>query len=137
GSVMARLAPRGLRSALGIRAGGLLGQYRIRYRFVPAGSKSTGWDDDAMVGLRLPLVDSQIVSLRSFTLQLHGYGDSPNSRQDVLGWFGGPYRLGPVPRGRLHADRLSIVRPDGFIAASVPLRSGAADQERLRSALRA
>ena len=137
GSVMARLAPRVLRSALGIRAGGLLGQYRIRYRFVPAGSKSTGWADDAMVGLRLPRVDSNIESLRSFTWQLHSYGDSSISRPDVPGWFGGPYRFGPDPRGRLHSDRLYIVRPDGFIAASVPVRSGSADQERLRSALRA
>ena len=135
GAVMARLAPRILEGPLGSRAGGLLGQYRIRYRFLSAESASRGWADDAIVGLRLPRADSNLESLRSFTWQLHSYGDSPVSRPDVPDWVDGPHRFGPDPRGRLRSDRLYLVRPDGYVAAAIPATGGEADQAMLRSAL--
>src|SRR5699024_8164845 len=120
GAVMARLAPRIREGPLGSRAGGLLGQYRIRYRFLSAESASRGWAHDAIVGLRLPRADSNLESLRSFTWQLHSYGDSPVSRPDVPDWVDGPHRFGPDPRGRLRSARLYPARPGGHVAAATP-----------------
>src|SRR5699024_6057611 len=70
GAVMARLAPRVLRGRLGSRMGGLLGQYRIRYRFPPP-ETAPKWAEDTLVGLRLPRVGSNLDALRSFTWQMH------------------------------------------------------------------
>lgn len=136
GAVMARLAPRILRGRLGSRMGGLLGQYRIRYRFPPPGT-APKWAEDTIVGLRLPRVGNNLEALRSFTWQLHSYNRCEAARpSSVPDWFDGPLRFGPDPHGRLRSDRLYIVRPDGYVAAAIPVTDGAADDAELRSSLR-
>ena len=136
GAVMARLAPRILRGRLGSRMGGLLGQYRIRYRFPPPGT-APKWAEDTIVGLRLPRVGNNLEALRSFTWQLHSYNRCEAARpSSVPDWFDGPLRFGPDPHGRLRSDRLYIVRPDGYVAAAIPVTDGTADDAELRSSLR-
>lgn len=135
GSVMSRLAPRILKGSLGSRVGGLLGQYRIRYRFFPAETTTPTWAEDEIVGLRLPPVGGNLESLRSLGWQLHSYGDSSVARPSVPDWFEGPYHFEPDPHGRLRSDRLYVVRPDGYVAAAIPVTAGVADQGMLHSAL--
>ena len=132
--VMAALAPRVLGLPLGARAGGYLGQYRIRYHFVPASDPLPAWADDPAVGLRLPPVGEDAASLRSFTWQLHTYGGLV-TRPDVPGWIDGPHDFGHDSAGRLRSDRLYLVRPDGFVAASLPVRGGVVDPPTVRAAL--
>ncbi|MER7169697.1 FAD-dependent monooxygenase, partial [Micromonospora sp. NPDC000207] len=132
--VLAHLVPRVLASPMGARVGGLLGQYRIRYHFVPDGTATPTWADDSAVGLRLPPVGGSQQSLRSFTWQLHTYG-TPAVRPDVPDWMDGPHDFGTDAQGRLRPGRLYLVRPDGFVAASLPLRDGVVDETALRSAL--
>ena len=136
GGLMARLAPRVFGTPIGARVAGLLGQYRIRYHFVSDQAPTPAWADDPAVGLRLPPVGNNSASLRSFTWQLHTYG-TQLARPDLLDWITGPHDFGPDPSGRLRPDRSYLVRPDGFIAASLPTRDGVADQATLRSALHA
>lgn len=133
---MAALAPRILRTPLGARATGWLGQYRIRYHFVPEKAAVPTWANDRAVGLRLPPVGNNPLSLRSFTWQLHAYG-AQAARPDVPEWVDGPHDFGPDPLGRLRPDRLYLVRPDEFVAASLPIRDGVVDETTLRSALHA
>ena len=133
---MASLAPRILATPTGARVTGWLGQYRIRYHFVPDEAPAPAWADDRVVGLRLPPVGDNSQSLRSFTWQLHTYGTQA-ARPDVPDWVEGPHDFGPDPMGRLRPDRLHLVRPDGFVAASLPIRDGVVDETTLRSALHA
>ncbi len=130
----AALAPRVLGSSLGARPGGWLGQYRIRYHFIPTGAPTPAWATDPVVGLRLPPVGENAEPLRSLTWQLHTYG-GPAVRPDVPGWVDGPFELGRDPRGVLRPDRMYLVRPDGFVAASLPVSDGVVDAAALREAL--
>jgi 2-polyprenyl-6-methoxyphenol hydroxylase-like FAD-dependent oxidoreductase len=136
GGLMASVAPRVLGTPAGARVAGLLGQYRIRYHFVADQAPTPAWADDPAVGLRLPPVGSNYESLRVFTWQLHTYGTQV-ARPDLLEWITGPHDFGPDASGRLRPDRLYLVRPDGFVAASVPTRDGVIDQATMRSALHA
>jgi hypothetical protein len=125
-----------LDSPLGARLGGWLGQYRIRYHVVPEGAAVPTWAADPVVGLRLPPVGDNAEPLRSLTWQLHTYGGKA-VRPDVPGWVDGPVDLGPDPRGVLRPDRMFLVRPDGFVAASLPVRDGVVDAPTLEAALAA
>jgi hypothetical protein len=134
GRVMGLLVPRVLASPLGGRVAGWLGQYRIRYHLVPDPAAAPPWADDPVVGVRLPPVGDNARCLRSFAWQLHAYGVRV-ARPDVPGWVEGPHDLGADPAGRLRADRLYLVRPDGFVAASLPVHDGTADAAPLAAAL--
>ena len=134
GRVLALLGPRLTSGPVGARLGGWLGQYRIRYHLVPPGEPVPGWADDPAVGLRLPPVGDNAARLRTFTWQLHTYG-APAARPDVPAWVDGPDDLGPDPAGRLRPDRAYLVRPDGFVVASLPVRDGVVDPATLGAAL--
>src|SRR3954451_5197932 len=136
GRLMASLAPRVLGAPVGARVAGWVGQYRIRYHFVADQAPTPGWADDPAVGLRLPPVGSNSESLRSFTWQLHTYGTEV-ARPDLQDWITGPHDFGPDASGRLRRDPLYLVRPDVFVAASMPTRHGVIDQTTMRSALHA
>lgn len=133
--VMASLAPRILNGPLGPRLGGLLGQYRIRYHFLSAKTTKPKWADDNIVGLRLPPVGRNLQSLRTFTWQLHTYGGAV-ARPKVPDWVDGPYDFGPDQQGRLRSDKLYLVRPDGYVAAALPINDGSVQVAMVRSALR-
>ncbi len=114
--------------------GGLLGQYRIHYHFtddknVPA------WAEDSAVGRRVPPVGDNQQALRSMTWQLHSYGASEVTRPNVPDWVMGPIAFGADPQGQLRADRLYLIRPDEFVAASIPLQGKTVDADQLRSAI--
>lgn len=134
--VMASLAPRILDTPLGARVGGWLGQYRIRYHFIPEDVAVPEWANDRAVGLRLPPVGDNPQALRSFSWQLHTYG-SQAAHPIVPDWIDGPHDFGPDALGRLSPNRLYLVRPDGFVAASMPMRDGVVDEAALQSALHA
>ncbi|WP_193105988.1 FAD-dependent monooxygenase [Brachybacterium sp. FME24] len=134
--VMAVLAPRLLSTRLGPYAGGLLGQYRIRYHAHPPGQQLPRWARDRAVGLRLPPTDDNAESLRALTWQLHTYGAAAD-RPAVPDWVEGPLAFAPDPRGRLREDRLYLVRPDGFVAAAFPLHAGAATMHDVAASLAA
>lgn len=131
---MATLAPRLLDTRLGPRLGGLLGQYRIRYHFTPSGLPLPTWAVDAAVGRRLPSTGQNHLALRSANWQLHTYG-TVAARPDVPDWIGGPRDFGPDQQARLRADQVYLVRPDGFVAAAIPLVDGRLDQRVLSDAM--
>lgn len=134
----AGLAPAALASPLGRRLGGLLGQYRIRYHVVPKGQRPPRWAADPAVGLRLPPTAENRGSLRSLAWQLHTYGHGGGAdRPLVPDWVEGPLAFGADVRGRLRSDRLYLVRPDGFVAASFPLHAGATAVAEVAEALAA
>jgi len=120
-----------VKTRLGARVGGYLGQYRIRYHFGEARPS------DPAVGLRLPPVGDNQQALRTMTWQLHGYGAGALRRPDLPDWIEGPCDFGRDPRGRLRSDCVYLVRPDQFVAASIPLRGNNIDEEALRAAIRA
>jgi 2-polyprenyl-6-methoxyphenol hydroxylase-like FAD-dependent oxidoreductase len=132
------------------RFGGYLGQTRIRYP-MPAG-------DDPVVGRRLPPAGDNHDLLRDFGWQLHRYGgtvatadgETLGEPEEIAGatddevaadvaasrlpeWIGGPFALPADREGTLRPDRLYLIRPDGFVAASAP----AGDPTPLLSALAA
>ncbi|BBY18710.1 FAD-dependent monooxygenase [Mycolicibacterium litorale] len=123
------------RTPLGTRLGGYIGQYRIRYRY-PAGSRPD-WARDSAVGLRIPPVADNQRALDTMTWQLHVYGAGAVVRPETPEWIDGPQDFGADPHGRLRSDRLYLVRPDHFVAASIPLRGNVVDAAQLRDALTA
>jgi 2-polyprenyl-6-methoxyphenol hydroxylase-like FAD-dependent oxidoreductase len=134
-AVAAPLAARGVRTPVGRRAAGYLGQYRIRYSF--AAGTSPAWADDPAVGRRLLPTDENRPALRSMAWQLHSHGGRPARPADLPDWVEGPHTFRADPTGRLRMDRTYLVRPDGFVAAAVPTSGGALDVEVLRAAFRA
>jgi hypothetical protein len=132
----AHLAPRLLRTRLGRRIGGYLGQYRIRYRFAAKGAPTPTWAADRAVGLRLPPVLDNHVPLRTLAWQLHSYGTQA-ARPDLPAWIEGPHHFPADRNGRLQAGRLYLIRPDGYVAASLPVHSGHVSHADLRDALAA
>jgi 2-polyprenyl-6-methoxyphenol hydroxylase-like FAD-dependent oxidoreductase len=136
-SIMAKVAPKIMKSPLGPRLGGYLGQYRIRYHYLAGQQNLPAWADDPIVGLRLPPVDGNQESLRAMTWQLHTYGAGEITQPEVPVWIDGPHTFSADPQGRLRSDRLYLVRPDEFVAASIPLRQNTADPSALRAAMAA
>lgn len=136
--VAAPLGPRLLASRrFGPYLAGLLGQYRIRYRAVPKGTPLPRWARDRAVGVRLPPTAENAEALRAMSWQLHTYGAEATRPAALPDWIAGPFVFGPDPLGRLRTDRLYLVRPDGFVAASWPVHAGAAAVADVRAALAA
>lgn len=133
--LLAPLAPRLLGTRFGPYAAGLLGQYRIRYHAAPAGQPLPRWAQDRAVGLRLPPTPENSSALRAMSWQLHTYGVTAERPPGVPDWIAGPFTFPPESRGRLRPDRLYLVRPDGFVAASWPLHAGAVAVADLEAAL--
>ena len=133
--IMSRVAPIVMKTPLGPRFGGYLGQYRIRYHFVDAGQPMPLWADDPAVGRRLPPAGDNQQSLRDMTWQLHTYGAGGVARPEVPDWIEGPIAFGADSRGRLRSDRAYLVRPDQFVAASIPLHQNTIDAFQLGTAM--
>jgi 2-polyprenyl-6-methoxyphenol hydroxylase-like FAD-dependent oxidoreductase len=134
GRAGAHLAPRLLSTRLGRRIGGYLGQYRIRYRFAANNAPTPTWAADRAVGLRLPPVQDNHVPLRTLAWQLHTYGTQA-ARPDLPAWIEGPHNFPADQRGRLQDGRLYLIRPDGYVAASLPIHSGHVNHADLQDAL--
>jgi 2-polyprenyl-6-methoxyphenol hydroxylase-like FAD-dependent oxidoreductase len=132
-----KLIPLLIKTRLGSRMGGYLGQYRIRYHYVDNLKHRPEWAQDPAVGLRLPPVEENQQALNAMTWQLHTYGAGDVARPDVPAWIEGPHAFGSDTHERLRSDRLYLVRPDQFVAASVPLRGNDGDAEQLKSAMSA
>jgi 2-polyprenyl-6-methoxyphenol hydroxylase-like FAD-dependent oxidoreductase len=125
-----------MRTGPGRRLAGLLGQYRIRYHFVDDDAAVPEWAADPCVGLRLAPVADNNLQLRSLSWQLHTYGVSVE-RPELPDWIDGPYEFGRDPQRNLRSDRLYLIRPDGFVAAAIPVRGGKADPGQLGAAVAA
>jgi hypothetical protein len=69
--------------------------------------------------------------------QLHAYGAGELARPNVPEWVQGPTKFGADPQVRLRPDRLYLIRPDEFVAASIPLQGNSIDVSQLRAAMRA
>lgn len=134
--VLAILAPRLLATRFGAYAGGLLGQYRIHYHPVPRGEPVPRWASGGAVGRRLRPTDENRAALRAMTWQLHTYGGEA-ARPAVPEHVEGPLAFPADPRGRMRADHLYLVRPDGFVAAALPLHAGSAAVSDVDAALAA
>lgn len=130
---LAGLAPRISGTRLGRRVVGYLGQYRIRYRF--AEDPKPRLARDPAVGVRLAPVHDNHLALRALSWQLHGYGTGEVRRPEVPQWVQGAHSYPADPSGRLRADRVYLVRPDGFVAASCPFARHAVEPGPLRQAV--
>ena len=133
----AKVIPLLIKTRVGSRIGGYVGQYRIRYHYVDNPKLLPQWAQDPAVGLRLPPVEENQKALNAMTWQLHTYGAGEVTRPNVPAWIEGPHAFGSDTHGRLRSDRLYLVRPDEFVAASIPLRDSSGDAAQLRSAMAA
>lgn len=136
GGPWSKVVPMLTRTGMGARVGGLLGQYRIHYQF-GNDENAPPWAQDPAVGRRVPPVDGNQGELRDMNWQLHTYGAGDVARPAVPEWIEGPIAFGADPTSRLRADRVYLIRPDQFVAASIPLRQNQIDRVQLRSAMAA
>ena len=88
------------------------------------------------MGLRLPPVPGNHVPLRTLAWQVHAYGTKA-ARPGLPAWIEGPHHFPADPKGRLQAGRLYLIRPDGYIAASLPIHSGQVSDADLQETLAA
>ncbi|MEU0493958.1 FAD-dependent monooxygenase [Mycobacterium sp. NPDC006124] len=123
-------------SKVGSFGGGLIGQYRVHYHFADDENLPV-WAQDSAVGRRVPPVADNQNALRPMDWQLHTYGAGEVARPDLPDWFGGPTDFGADPHGRLRRDRVYLIRPDQFVAASIPLQGNAIDTAMLQDAVAA
>lgn len=124
------------RSKIGPVVGGLVGQYRVHYHFTDDTNVPV-WAQDSVVGRRVPPVAGNQDALRTMTWQLHTYGAGEIARPGVPDWVTGPTDFGDDPNGRLRSDRVYLIRPDEFVAASLPLHGNAVDAAALQAAISA
>ena len=96
---------------------------------------ATFWVAD-LRGVRLPPVHDNHVPLRTLAWQVHAYGTEA-TRPDLPAWMEGPHHFPADQKGQLQKDRLYLIRPDGYIAASLPIHSGHVNDADLRAALAA
>jgi 2-polyprenyl-6-methoxyphenol hydroxylase-like FAD-dependent oxidoreductase len=129
------IMPRLGRSRLAARLGGYVGQYRIRYHFIAKNAAIPPWADDPVVGLRLPPVDQNNEPLRAFSWQLHTYGAVGTDRPDIPDWIDGPHAFATDPHHSLNPKRVYLIRPDGFIAASIPRQDATINTTQLNASL--
>lgn len=123
-------------SKVGSFVGGLIGQYRVHYHFTDDKNVPV-WAQDPAVGRRVPPVAGNQEALRSMTWQLHTYGAGELARPEVPDWVTGPTDFGADPQGRLQTDRAYLIRPDEFVAASIPLQNNTIDTAQLQAAMTA
>lgn len=133
--VAAKAVPLLAKTRLGPRLVGYVGQYRIRYHYVEDTKRLPEWAKDPVVGVRLPPVGANQEAMNTMTWQLHTYGCGAALRPDVPDWVEGPHGFGADPHGRLRSDRIYLIRPDEFVAASIPLRDNKVDAAQLSSAM--
>lgn len=134
GPLAVRLLPRVIG---GRRVFGYLSQTRIRYRVPDA----AGTRHSDAVGVRLPWTGDNFAALRSMRWQLHGYGVPKRAVRRIAAELGVEAHVFPrhasgPRRGRLRADRVYLVRRDGFVMAEVlaPGTGSALDAARARLA---
>ncbi|WP_308798323.1 FAD-dependent monooxygenase [Agromyces silvae] len=117
GPVAVRVLPRVIGTR---RLFGYLSQTRIRYRMSRQGEAATqpAGRVDEVLGRRLPWSGDNHLALRAFTWQVHGYG-APAALVARLGGDLGveAHVFPPDVHGLLRADRVYLVRRDGFVAA--------------------
>lgn len=109
----------------GGRLFGFLSQTRIRYRMSPEPPSRSQVRDD-VVGKRLPYTGSDpsnFDALRTMRWQVHGYGAPADLVTRVADRLGVEHHVFP-PAERLRADRLYLVRPDGFVVAEASTAAG-------------
>ena len=128
GRVIPALGPLGLRvipPLIGVRRlFGWLSQTRIRYRMSQREPSRSQRRDD-IVGKRLAWTGDNYDALRSLRWQVHGYGAPESLVARVADRLGLDHHVfAPDPHGRLRADRLYLVRPDGFVAAEASVAAG-------------
>ena len=117
GPIVVRLAPL---LVGGRRVFGYLSQTRIRYPVPDA----AGTRRDAAVGVRLRWTGENYGALRSMQWQVHGYGVPERAVRRIAAELGVEFHVfardtGRPRRARLRADRVYLVRRDGFVVAEV------------------
>ncbi|WP_341854459.1 FAD-dependent monooxygenase [Brachybacterium sp. GPGPB12] len=133
--LLAVLAPRLLATPVGRRLGGWLGQYRIHYHAVPEGEPPPRWARDRAVGRRLLPTDANREAPRAMSWQPHVEGVEDAVRPQVPAAVEGPFCGAGSDRDA--EARMSLVRPDGYVAAVWPPHAGAATTADVADALRA
>ncbi|MGH3705807.1 MAG: FAD-dependent monooxygenase, partial [Agromyces sp.] len=133
GPLVVRLAPLLIG---GRRVFGSLSQTRIRYP-VP---DVAGTRRDAAVGVRLRWTGENFDALRSMQWQVHGYGVPERAVRRIAAELGVEAHVfgrdtGRPRRARLRADRVYLVRRDGFVVAEVLAPGTGADLDAARARL--
>ncbi|MFC9561658.1 FAD-dependent monooxygenase [Agromyces sp. NPDC056965] len=133
GPLVVRLAPL---LVGGRRVFGYLSQTRIRYPVPDA----AGTRRDAAVGVRLRWTGENFDALRSMQWQVHGYGVPERAMRRIAAELGVEAHVfgrdtGRPRRARLRADRVYLVRRDGFVVAEVLAPGTGADLDAARARL--
>jgi hypothetical protein len=103
---------------------GYLAQLRIHYWMSDEQKRRARGRRDRVIGRRLSWTGGNHAALRHFTWQVHSYGHAdPAAARAVAGSLGIVAIGFPAdPCRRLRADRLYLVRPDGFVAGAAAVR---------------
>ena len=119
GPVAVRVVPR---VPVAPRLAGYLGQIRIHYWMSEGAKAAARGRRGRVVGRRLPWTGVNHAVLTDARWQIHSYGDADKEPTDAVGLaLGLPvHRFPAAPAAGLRADRLYLVRPDGFVAAEAP-----------------
>lgn len=133
GPLVVRLAPV---LVGGRRVFGYLSQTRIRYPVPDA----AGPRRDRAVGVRLRWTGENFDALRSMRWQVHGYGVPERAVRRIAAELGVEAHvfgrdIGRPRRARLRADRVYLVRCDGFVVAEVLAPGTGADLDAARARL--